>query len=191
MNNELDFSIETKLFRAAVLKSKMMQYQSQKNRVNHPWLRYVGSTEARFMFASWLVHAFYSERPITASYIKADMGISRKAIDEMVNDWTNAGWLFKEKGTGVDSNKIFLHCSEEILMLNNEWFEWFEDSIAPMVHTPYQVLQNSKVSYSELKKNVSFNTTSGANLSGIDDNVASFILNNTEEKRSKRIKTVK
>lgn len=185
MNNDLDFSIETKMFRATVLRAKMMQFQAQKNRTNHKWLKYVNSTSVRFNFATWIVHSFYAERRITASIINVEMGVSRKAVDEMVNDWLAEDWLYREKGEGNDSTKLFLHPTEEILMLNNEWFEWYEDVILPDLMETFSLLQNSKVSYKNLKDKVSFNPLHTTNLSGIDNTVTSFILKNDEKRRSK------
>lgn len=185
MNNDLDFSIETKMFRATVLRAKMMQFQAQKNRTNHKWLKYVNSTSVRFNFATWIVHSFYADRRITASIINVEMGVSRKSVDEMVNDWLAEDWLYREKGEGNDSTKLFLHPTEEILMLNNEWFEWYEDVILPDMMETFSLLQNSKVSYKKLKDKVSFNPLHTTNLSGIDNTVTSFILKNDEKRRSK------
>jgi hypothetical protein len=188
MGNNLDFSVETKMFRATVLRAKMLQYQAQKNRTNHKWLQYVNSTSTRFNFAAWIVHSYYADRRITASIIQVEMGVSRKAIDEMVNDWLAEDWLYKEKGEGMDSNKYFLHPTEQILLLNNEWFEWYEEVILPDMMKTFYVLQNSKVSYKNLKDKVSFNPLHTTNLSGIDNKVTSFILKNDEKQRSRRNK---
>ena len=186
MNNDLDFSIETKLFRSSILKTNMMKYQAQKNRTNHKWLQYVNSTSVRFHFATWIVHSFYSDRKITASLISVEMGISRKSVDEMVNDWLAEDWLYREKGEGSDSTKFFLHPTDMVIKINNEWFEWYEEAILPTMMETYNILQTSKVSYTNLKDKVSFNPLHTTNLSGIDNTVTSFILNSNEKQRSKR-----
>ena len=73
-------------------------------------------------------------------------------------------------------------------MLNNEWFEWYEEVILPDLMKTFYVLQNSKVSYTNLKDKVSFNPLHTTNLSGIDNKVTSFILKNDEKQRSRRNK---
>ena len=185
-NNELDFSIETKLYRASVLKCKMMQFQAQKNRVNHKWLKYVNSTTIRFMFATWIVQSFYSDRSITAALITAEMGVSRKAIDEMVSDWLAEEWLYREQGTGSDAHKMYLHPSDEILRINNEWFEWYEESIVPIIEPTLLALRASKVDYKVLKETASFDPVHTTNLSGIDNKVTSFILKSNEKQRRQK-----
>ena len=170
-----DYPVELKLFRATVTKAKMVQYQVQNNRTSHKWLQYVNSTRVRYGFAVWLIHSFYADRDITAALITTEMGVSRKAIDEMVNDWEAEGWLYKEKGTGIDSTKYFLHPTAEILHINDEWFQWYEHTIS----------LNSKINIVDIKQKAQFNTTSGTNLSGIEDNVASFILEGSRKRRSK------
>lgn len=180
-----DYPIELKLFRATVLKAKMQQFQVQSNRVGHKWLMYINSTKIRFAFAAWLMHSFYADRDITAALITTEMGVSRKAIDEMVNDWEAEDWLYKEKGTGIHNNKLFLHPTMEILHINDEWFQWYEVHILPLIGNAYNVYKHSKLKISDLQHEVQFNTTSGTNLSGIEDNVASFILESSRKRRSK------
>jgi len=70
-------------------------------------------------------------------------------------------------------------------MINNEWFEWYEDVILPDMMETFSLLQNSKVSYKKLKDKVSFNPLHTTNLSGIDNTVTSFILKNDKKRRSK------
>jgi hypothetical protein len=180
-----DYPVELKLFRATVTKAKMVQYQVQNNRTSHRWLQYVNSTRVRLGFATWLIHSFYADRDITAALITTEMGVSRKAIDEMVNDWEAESWLYKEKGTGIDSTKYFLHPSPEILHINDEWFQWYEHTIYPLINDALTLYKASKVNISDLKHKAQFNTTSGTNLSGIEDNVASFILDGSRKRRSK------
>jgi len=180
-----DYPLELKLFRASVSKARMVQYQVQNNRTGHKWLQYVNSTRVRTGFATWLIHSFYADRDITAALITTEMGVSRKAVDEMVNDWVEEGWLYKEKGTGTDNNKYFLHPSQEILHINDEWFQWYEQTIYPLISNAFALYKASKINISELKHKAQFNTTSGTNLSGIEDNVASFILEGSRKRRSK------
>ena len=181
-----DYPVELKLFRATVLKARMVQYQLQNNRNSHRWLVYVNSTRVRFAFAFWLIHSFYADRDITAALITTEMGVSRKAIDEIVADWLAEKWLYKEKGVGIDSTKFFLHPCDEVLDMNNDWFEWYEDSIYPLIQDSFDLYRASKVSINELKHKAQFNTTSGTNLSGIEDNVASFILEGSRKQRGKK-----
>jgi len=183
--NYNDYPLELKLFRASVFKAKMVQYQVQNNRTGHKWLQYVNSTRVRTGFATWLIHSFYADRLITAALITTEMGVSRKAVDEMVKDWVEEGWLYKEKGTGIDNNKYFLHPSQEILHINDEWFQWYEHTIYPLISNALTLYKVSKVNINELKQKAQFNTTSGTNLSGIEDNVASFILEDSRKRRSK------
>ena len=187
-NNRLDFTTEQRLFRATVLKAKMIQYQVQLNRTGHKWLVYVNSTKTRYNFATWLVHSFYSNRPITAAILCVEIGVSRKAIDEIVNDWIAENWLFKEKGVGDDVNKNFLHPTDEVLLINDEWFQWYEENIVPDMQNAIDFYKQSKVSISDLAAKAEFNTTSTPNLSGIEDNVASFILESSRKRRKKENK---
>ena len=178
------YPVELKVFRATVLKAKMMQTQVQNNRKSHKWLTYTNSTRNRYNFATWLIHAFYSDRSVTAALLCTEMGISRKSIDEMVNDWEAEGWLYKEKGEGVHSQKYFLHPSQEVLHINDEWFQWYEDQVMPLVGNAFAFHTNSSINANSMKEKSSFNTTSNANLSGIDDNVTSFILDSSRKRRS-------
>ena len=73
----------------------------------------------------------------------------------------------------------------EILHINDEWFQWYEDTILPLIRNAFNVYKHSKLNISDLKDEVQFNTTSGTNLSGIEDNVASFILESSRKRRSK------
>lgn len=180
-----DYPVELKLFRASVLKAKMVQHQVQNNRTGHKWLTYVNSTRVRFAFAAWILHSFYADRDITAAIIRIEMGVSRKAIDEIVADWVAEDWLYKEKGVGIDSTKYFLHVTQQILDVNEEWFQWYEHSIYPLIQNAFDLYRTSKVSINELKQKAQFNTTTGTNLSGIEDNVASFILEGSRKRRSK------
>lgn len=186
--NEFDytaFPTELKMFRATILKTKMMQTQVQNNRKNHKWLAYVNSTRARYNFATWLLHAFYADRNITAALICTELGVSRKAIDEMVNDWEAEGWLYKEKGVGSHSQKYYLHISQEVLHVNDEWFQWYEEEIIKLIGKAYYYYKQSKNDIQDMKSKSEFNSSNNANLRGIDDNVTSFILNSSRKRRSK------
>ena len=57
-----------------------------------------------------------------------------------------------------------------------------------MVAEAYDLWKSSLVNRKDLQYDSQFNTTTGSNLSGIEDNVASFILNTKEKQRSKRNK---
>lgn len=179
------YPTELKMLRATVLKAKMMQQQVQNNRKNHKWLTYVNSTRTRYNFATWIIHSFYAERNITAALICSELGVSRKAIDEMVNDWEAEGWLYKEKGTGSHSQKYYLHPSQEILHINDEWFQWYEEHILKLVGKAYDYFNQMQVPITTMKEKSEFNSSSNANLSGIDDNVTSFILDSSRKRRSK------
>jgi len=180
-----DYPLELRISRATVLKARMILEQIQNNRNNHKWLRYTNSTRTRFHFATWIVHSFYSNRAITPAIITAEMGVSRKAINEIVSVWEAEGWLYKEKGTGIDVHKVFLHPSDEIIHINDEWFQWYESTILPMIVKSFNLLQSSTVDRSELQYDSQFNSTSSTNLSGIEDNVASFILKSSKKQRGK------
>lgn len=183
MFNYKDYPLELKMFRATVMKAKMMQYQCQNNRNNHKWLQYVNSTRNRFMFAGWVIHSFYAERDLTAAIVTAEMGISRKAVDEMVNDWEAEGWLYKEKGTGINVHKVFLHPSDEVLHINDEWFQWYEDSILPMIIKAHTFYNSRDIDLKSLQNDSQFTTNSGSNLSSLEEGVSSFILNGSRKLR--------
>lgn len=172
-----DYPIELKIFRATVLKAKMVQVQTRNNRNYNKFLKYVNSSKARHDFATWIIHSFYADRDLTAAMICAEMGISRKAVDEMVKDWEAEEWLYKEKGEGIHIHKYFLHPSNEILNTNDEWFQWYEEEILPLIHRAFDFYRNSKENLQELKHDSNFNTSTTTNLSAIEDVVTSFILN--------------
>ena len=86
----------------------------------------------------------------------------------------------------INVHKVFLHPSDEVLEINDEWFQWYEETIMPMVAEAYDLWKSSLVNRKDLQYDSQFNTTTGSNLSGIEDNVASFILNTKEKQRSKR-----
>ncbi len=186
MFNYRDYPLEVKISRATLMKARMILVQIQNNRNDHKWLKYVNSTRVRYNFATWIVHSFYADRNLTAAIMTAEMGVSRKAIDAIVQDWEAEGWLYKEKGEGLNIHKVFLHPSEEIIHMNDEWFQWYEETIVPMVSQAFEMFKSYRLDTNELQKNSQFNTTSSTNLSGIEDNVASFILKSNREKRSKK-----
>lgn len=186
--NEFDYTAyptELKMFRATILKAKMMQTQLGRHRRSHKWLTYVNSTRIRFSFATWLIHAFYADRHVTAAIVCMELGCSRKAIDEMVNDWEAEGWLYKEKGVGPHSQKYYLHVSQEVLHVNDEWFQWYEEEIMKLIGKAYDYYKQSKNNIQDMKSKSQFNSSNNANLSGIDDNVTSFILDSSRKRRSK------
>jgi len=186
--NEFDYQAypaELKMLRATVLKAKMLQQQVQNNRQSSKWLKYVNSTRTRYNFATWLIHAFYAERDVTAALLCTEIGVSRKAIDEMVNDWEAEGWLTKEKGTGPNSQKYFLHVSQEVLHTNDEWFQWYEENVLVFVGKAHDFYTETQKCFKTMKEKSRFNSSTGANLSGIDDNVTSFILDSSRKRRSK------
>lgn len=179
-----DYPIELKIFRATVLKAKMLQVQAQNNRNNHKWLKYVNSSRNRTQFAIWIIHSFYADRSITAALVTTETGISRKAVDEMIKDWEAEGWLYKEKGEGVHKHKFFLHPNQEILHINDEWFQWYEEEILPMIKKTFSYYTASKMSIKQLQHESEFNTNSGSNLSGIEDTVTRLILKSSKEQRA-------
>jgi len=179
------YPTELKMFRATILKAKMMQSQLGRHRRGHKWLAYVNSTRTRYNFATWLIHAFYADRNITAAIVCMELGCSRKAIDEMINDWEAEGWLYKEKGTGSHSQKYYLHLSQEVLNINDEWFEWYEEEIMKLIGKAYDYYIQSKNNIQDMKSKSEFNSSDNANLSGIDDKVTSFILDSSRKRRSK------
>ena len=186
MGKFYDYPLELRISRATIMKGKMILEQIQNNRNSNKWLQYTNSTRTRFNFATWLVHSFYSNRLLTPGVMATEMGVSRKSIDEIASDWLAENWLIKEKGTGIHIHKVFFHPSDEVLEINDEWFQWYEETIMPMVAEAYDLWKSSLVNRKDLQYDSQFNTTTGSNLSGIEDNVASFILNTKEKQRSKR-----
>ena len=171
-----DYPLELKIFRASVLKSKMLEVQARNNRNYCKYLKYVNSSQNRCDFSTWVIHSFYADRKITAAIICTEMGISRKAVDEMVKDWEAEDWLYKEKGEGIDIHKYFLHPTHEVLHIHDEWIQWYEDSILPSIKSAFEHYTYSKVSIKKLQHDSQFNTNTGSNLSGIEDKVTELIL---------------
>ena len=188
MGKFYDYPLELRISRATIMKGKMILEQIQNNRNSNKWLQYTNSTRTRFNFATWLVHSFYSNRLLTPGVMATEMGVSRKSIDEIASDWLAENWLIKEKGTGIHIHKVFFHPSDEVLEINDEWFQWYEETIMPMIGKAFDLFKSSLVNRKDLQYDSQFNTTTGSNLSGIEDNVASFILNTKEKQRSKRNK---
>lgn len=170
----ISLSKEDKHYRATIIKEKMMAYQVQKNRVHTKWLAYVNATQLKHAFANWIFHAYYTGRVITASLLTIEIGCSRKAIDEMVSDWHLEGWLIKTKGLDSNKNKFYLTPTEEPLKHQQEWYDWYEDSIQPLRNEAYSLLMESrkKPSNPEAK----FDTLATTNMRGIESSVSSFII---------------
>ena len=170
----INLTPEEKNYRATVIKEKMMTYQIRKNRSHTKWLSYVNSTALKYAFANWILHAYYTDRNLTASLMTIEMGCSRKAIDEMVSDWHESGWIIKTRGTDSNKNKFYLTPSDEPLEHQHEWYSWYEDIIQPMRDEAWALLFESRKKPN--KKKAKFDTLETTNMRGIESSVSSFII---------------
>ena len=174
-----NISPEEANYRAAILKEGMLKWQVQNNRNQTKWLAYVNSTSLRLHFSNWLFHAYYTGRKVTASTLTIEIGCSRKSMDEMINDWFEEKWLTKEKGTGSDSNKYYLHVTEIPLSHQQEWFDWYTEQVIPMRSKSYRSYE-ARIERDKIKDLIKFDTTTTTNIRGIDNKVSSFIVNSTK-----------
>ena len=62
-------SIEQMNFNAAVIKKLMLITQLRNNRNHTKFLSYSNSTHLKYMFGMWILHGYYTQRPLTASLI--------------------------------------------------------------------------------------------------------------------------
>ena len=169
-------SIEQMNFNAAVLKKLMLITQLRNNRTQTKYLSYTNSTHLKYMFGMWILHGYYTQRPLTASLITMELGCSRKSTDEMVNDWVAENLLYKETGMDKDANKMYLHPCEIPLEHNAEWFEWYEEEIQPMMIEASLSLRSSKTNIADVQNSVKFNTSNTSNLRGIEHKITSVML---------------
>tara|TARA_R110002074_G_scaffold398979_1_gene591492 strand:- start:410 stop:1039 length:630 start_codon:yes stop_codon:yes gene_type:complete len=172
---------EERVLRATILKDKMSCFQVQNNRTHAKFLNYSNSSTLRYQFWNWIIHAYYTDRNITASIITIEMGCSRKAVDEMVNDCVAEEWLRKTKGKNAEKTKIFLSPTAEPLGYQAEWFEWYIDEMCELRGQAYRDYIGS-LAKEKTKNNAQFNTLNGANLGGIEENVTSFIVNSSKKR---------
>ena len=172
---------EERVLRATILKDKMSCFQVQNNRIHSKYLNYSNSSTLRYQFWNWIIHAYYTDRHITASVITIEMGCSRKAVDEMVNDCVAEEWLVKIKGQNAEKTKIFLYPTAEPLGSQAEWFEWYIEEMCEMRGHAYRDYIAS-LDKKKTKANAEFNTFNSANLGGIEENVTSFIVNSSKKR---------
>jgi hypothetical protein len=64
---------------------------------HEPLLNYVRSTNNRRVFCFYLIAASMDEEPVTPSYLVNQLGVSRNAVDTMIQECESNNWIIVDR----------------------------------------------------------------------------------------------